>query len=90
MEEEYFVRVDDLTPRVYYRLTDNWLELTLRFVVREHGIRAMKDAISRRILEELEKAGIGIASTTVELVGIPPLRLAQAKSAPAPLPRGQT
>jgi hypothetical protein len=60
---------------VYWRLTDNWLELTVRFVVRTHNIREVKDAMSRDLLAELDAAGIGIASTTFEIVGLPPLRV---------------
>lgn len=62
-------------PSVYYRLTDNWLELTVRFVVSERGVRGIKDAMSRDILAALGEAGIGIASTTYEIVGLPPLRV---------------
>jgi small-conductance mechanosensitive channel len=62
-------------PQVYYRLTDNWLELTVRFIVRAHGIREVKDALSRDILAAFEAEGIGIASTTMAIVGLPPLRL---------------
>jgi len=45
-------------PKVYYRLTDNWLELTVRFVVADHGIRDVKDAMSRDMLAELDAAAI--------------------------------
>ena len=58
------------------RLTDNWIELALRFMTGEHGSREIKDKMSREILRELENAGIGIASTTFEIVGLPPLRTA--------------
>jgi small-conductance mechanosensitive channel len=69
--------VDRLTtdPKVYYRLTDNWLELSVRFVVREHGVRGVKDAMSRDLLAALDEAGIGLASATFEIVGLPPLRI---------------
>jgi len=63
-------------PRVYYQLTDNWIELTVRFVAREHGIRILKDRMARAILQELEQAKIGVASATFELVGAPELRVA--------------
>ena len=62
-------------PKVYYRLTDNWLELAVRFVVKDHGIREVKDAISRDIVAALEKAGISIASSTYDIVGFPPIRI---------------
>ncbi len=75
MQRRYFVKPADLDPKVYYRLTDNWLELTVRFVAGEHGARDLKDAMSREILAEFDAAGIGIASATFEIVGIPPLRI---------------
>jgi small-conductance mechanosensitive channel len=65
----------DLEPRVYYRLTDNWLELTVRFVVPERGVRGIKDAMSRDILRGLDAANIGLASGTYEIVGFPPIRI---------------
>jgi small-conductance mechanosensitive channel len=77
-EAKYHVRLDRPEPRVYWRLTDNWLELTVRFLVPEHGIREIKDAISRRILREFESARIEIASATIEIARLPPVRIGQA------------
>lgn len=68
-------RPEDVGPHVYVRLTDNWIELTVRFLVQDHGIREVKDRMSREILDALDQAKIGVASTTLELVGIPPLRV---------------
>jgi hypothetical protein len=64
-----------LEPQTYYRLTDNWLELTVRFVVPQRGVRIIKDAISRDVLRALEQAGIGIVSATCEIVGLPSLHV---------------
>lgn len=75
LQRRYLLRPADVRPRVYYRLTDNWLELTVRFLTKDHGIREQKDAMSRDILQELEAVGIGIASTTLEIVGLPPLHI---------------
>lgn len=84
LQRRYFMREPSFEPRVYWRITDNWLELTVRFVAREHGIRELKDAISRDILAALDAAGIGVASATFELVGAPPLVLRpEASSRPA-------
>jgi small-conductance mechanosensitive channel len=77
----------DLTPRVYWRLTDNWLELTVRFVARDHAIRALKDEMSRDILAAFDAAGIGIASATFEIVGLPKVDISLSAS-PASLVRG--
>lgn len=47
----------------------------MRFIVKDHGIREQKDAMSREILHALNEAGIGIASATLEIVGLPPLQI---------------
>lgn len=83
MRRRYYVHAADLAPRVFLRLTDNWLEMAVRFIVPEHGIRDIKDAISRDVLDALEKEGMGVASATFELTGVPTLRL---RHAPEPHP----
>jgi small-conductance mechanosensitive channel len=75
MHGRYFFQPASVEPTVYYRLTDNWLELTLRFVTEARGVRDVKDAMGRDILRELDAAGIGIASATFDIVGLPPLRI---------------
>ena len=59
------------------KIFDNWLELAVRFLSPDHGTRDIKDAMSREILAKLEAAGIGIASATYEITGLPALRLAR-------------
>ena len=78
LRRRYFMAESSFEPRVYWRMTDNWLELTLRFVARDHGVRALKDAMTRDILAALDEAGIGIASATFEVVGVPPLKITTA------------
>jgi small-conductance mechanosensitive channel len=75
LEELYRIETPDLEPRVFYRLTDNWLELSMRFLVDTHGTRLVKDAISREVIEAFEAAGIKIASTTNDIVGFPPIEV---------------
>ena len=75
LQEKYELRLDDFTPRVYWRLTDNWLELTVRLLVPDRGTREIKDAMARDVLAGLEAAGIGIASATSEIVGFPTLKV---------------
>jgi small-conductance mechanosensitive channel len=65
----------ELEPRVFFRLTDNWNELSLRFLVPQRGVRGIKDAMNREIIRALEAAKIGIASGTYEIVGFPPIRI---------------
>ncbi len=82
MQRLYYVRLVDLAPRVYYRITDNWLELTVRFVTGDREIRDLKDAVTRDILVGLDEAGIAIASATYDIVGFPPVLVNGAWRAP--------
>lgn len=75
LEQRYVMTSSDMEPVVYWRLTDNWIEMTLRFLVPDTGIRKIKSGMSRDIIEELDKAGIGIASGTYEVVGMPTLKV---------------
>jgi len=75
MQRRYFMKPAEMNPKVFYRLTDNWLELTVRFIAEERGIRDLKDAMSREILAAFDGAGIGIASATFEITGLPTIRL---------------
>jgi small-conductance mechanosensitive channel len=75
MHRRYFTKDSDLHPTVYYRLTDNWLEMTVRFICKSHGVRALKDKMSREIIDGLDAAKIGIASSTYDIVGMPPIQV---------------
>ena len=90
LERRYFTKPADLEPQVYLRLTDNWVELALRFLAKTHGVRDLKNRMSREIIDALDAAHIGIASGTYEVVGMPPLHIqlapppaAQASSSPS-------
>lgn len=65
----------DETPHVYMRITENWLELTVRFLVPDHGVRAVKDAMTRDIVAKFAEAGLEIASTTIAVVDVPRIRI---------------
>ncbi len=75
MQDRYAMADASLDPAVYWRITDNWLELSLRFLVPLRGVREIKDQMSRDILAGLNAAGIGIASATYDIVGLPPVTL---------------
>ncbi|HST07695.1 MAG TPA: mechanosensitive ion channel domain-containing protein [Gemmatimonadaceae bacterium] len=72
----YYVKGEiDLDPRVYLTVTDNWLELALRFIAPEPGVRVMRDALYRDILGGLERAKISIASSTSEVTVVGPVEV---------------
>ena len=75
LERRYVLKRSDLDPQIYWRLTDNWVEMTVRFLVHDSGIRSVKSAMSRDIIKELDNAKIGIASGTYDVVGMPPLNV---------------
>lgn len=83
LEQRFGIKVGEIDPQVYWRITDNWLEITVRFLAPDHGIRRIKDKMSREILAELDKAKIGIASGTYAIVEVPPIRI----EGPAPTSR---
>jgi small-conductance mechanosensitive channel len=83
LHRRYFTKKADVRPRVYFRLTDNWIEMTLRFIARSEGVRDLKDAMSREIIDALDAAKIGIASSTYDIVGLPPVKV-KLESAPSP------
>jgi hypothetical protein len=62
-------------PRLYYRLTDNWVEMSLRFLSHEPGVRDLKDRMFREILDGFEANKIAIASTSSEVSITSPVRI---------------
>jgi small-conductance mechanosensitive channel len=71
----YGVQAADLAPEVYWRITDNWLEMSVRFLVSDRGARTVKDRMSREILAAFDAAGLEVASATYDIVHVPPLRI---------------
>ncbi|HTU46590.1 MAG TPA: mechanosensitive ion channel domain-containing protein [Bryobacteraceae bacterium] len=80
LELRYVLKRSELEPLIYWRLTDNWIEMTVRFIVPDAGIRTIKSKMSRDIIEELDRAGIPIASGTYEVVGMPPIKVQMVSS----------
>jgi small-conductance mechanosensitive channel len=75
LERRYMIQRDDFEPRVYFRLTDNWCEMAVRFIVEARHVRSVKDRMSRDILDGFDTAGIQVASATFEIVGLPDVRV---------------
>ena len=69
IERRYQLVLDDIEPRVFWRITDEWLELAVRFLVPAHCGREIEDAMTREIVAAFEAAGIGIGSATFEAAG---------------------
>jgi small-conductance mechanosensitive channel len=81
LEKTFGIKVGDIDPQTFWRITDNWLEITVRFLGPDHGLRRIKDEMSRDILDELDKAKIGIASGSYAIVEVPPIKIEAAHAA---------
>jgi small-conductance mechanosensitive channel len=68
----------EIDPHVYLTITDNWIELSLRFLSREPGVRGLKDSIFRDIHAEFKKANISFASSATEISVVSPVRVQSA------------
>ncbi len=71
MSQRYLLQRSEVEPRVFVRLTDNWIELAARFVLPTRSARQIKSAISESVLKGFSQENVTIASTTSEIVGFP-------------------
>jgi small-conductance mechanosensitive channel len=64
-----------VAPSVYTVMTDNWIELTIRYVVDPRERRGVKAELHRDLLQHFaEEPAVTVASATFEIVGFPPLK----------------
>jgi small-conductance mechanosensitive channel len=77
MQRRYRIENASTEPRVFLIVNDNWLEFTLRYVVAYKVRRATKDLLFSRLLDEFAQTErrVQIASTTLEVVAVPPLEV---------------
>ncbi len=64
-----------MEPSLYIVMTDNWIAMTLRYIVEAWERRQVKARLHQELLQHFEaEPEITIASVTVEIVGFPPLK----------------
>jgi hypothetical protein len=69
------LRDTPVEPTLYTVMTDNWIEMTLRYVVEAWQRREIKGQLHHELLQHFEaEADITVASATFEIVGFPPLK----------------
>ena len=68
LEDRLGIDIGEIEPRVFWRITEKWLELTVRFLGLDHGIRGIKDQMTRRIVSGFEKTGVAIGASRQEAV----------------------
>lgn len=77
MTDKYLIENAQLQPMVALKITDNWVEFVLRYVVDYKKRRSIKDRISSRILDVIEKSDgkIVLGAPAFEVASIPPLEV---------------
>jgi len=72
---KYMIEDARVDPAVTLVANENWIELTLRYIVDYKLRRATKDRLFTRILEEIDPSGnrVGIAAATLNIEKMPPL-----------------
>jgi len=77
MVNKYRIEDAKVEPMVTIRVTDNWMEFTIRYIVDYKKRRMTKDILFTRIIEEIDKTDgrVGIASTTLQLVDLPEFKV---------------
>jgi small-conductance mechanosensitive channel len=71
VRRELAVKITSLDPRVFVKITDNWIELSMVYPVDNDLRRAFRSEVSQRILLEFAKANIIVASQTMSIVHFP-------------------
>jgi hypothetical protein len=65
------VKITSLEPRVFVKITDNWIELGMVYPVDNDLRRTFRSEISQKIISAFANADITIASQTVAIVQFP-------------------
>lgn len=84
MKRSYFIEEVMMGPQVSMKITDNWLEFTVRYIVGYRNRRVTRDLLFTRILEEINlyPEKLTIASATVALVEVPSIQVKLDESRP--------
>jgi small-conductance mechanosensitive channel len=70
----YPLQQTQVEPTLYLAMTDNWIQMALRYIVLPRQRRTVKAQLHRELLRHFEKEPtIQIASATLEVVGLPSL-----------------
>lgn len=77
MTRKYLIEDISVEPTLTVKLTDNWIEVTMRYVVDYQKRRSTKHEMDLQILEAIQKSDgkVKFASATFELVGMPDLKV---------------
>lgn len=76
MGGKYFIEPGDVEEKIYIKITDNWIDLRLRYVVNPHKRQLIRHLLNEKILEAFsQEEDIKIASVTMDIVGFPDIKI---------------
>lgn len=77
MVKKYLIENAHVEPTLSRKLTDNWVEFNLRFVVDYKQRRTTKDQLYKEILKKIDQTEgkVTLASATFEVVGAPDINI---------------
>ncbi len=76
LRDKYYLQKKPTEPGVFMRVTDNWIQLAVRYMTPARERRALHNDLSKMLLGKFEKSKkIHIASATYEIVGLPEIRM---------------
>ena len=68
LSDKYYLPQKSTEPTVFATLTDNWINMNIRYIAEVRQRRIMKDRLNRTLLTELEKVdNIKIASESMDI-----------------------
>jgi hypothetical protein len=77
MVQKYLIENAIVEPTIGIKLTDNWIEFNLRYVVAYQKRRTTRTELFVKILEAIGKTGgkVSLASATFEVVDLPDMNV---------------
>jgi small-conductance mechanosensitive channel len=89
MQRYFLVPSFELKPQVYIKVTDNWIQLTMRYVVDPKKRRTASTFIYSRVFERIqEREDITIASTTMDVTVRRPQASSEEAQPEVQMPKG--
>lgn len=68
LSKKYYLSEYTQVPAIYLKMTDNWIDLSIRYITIANRRRYIHDRLSRLILEDLQKDDrITVASATMDI-----------------------
>jgi small-conductance mechanosensitive channel len=76
LRDKYYLQKKPTEPGVFVKLTDNWIQLAVRYMTPARERRALHNKLSNTMLSKIEKSkNITVASATYEIVGLPEIKV---------------